>query len=88
MKRSTSEKLLIVLIVLQSIIFAIATSLYLDQKYTENFDNLANDYKEVSINNIDITKGNEVGDYITNFLKENQALMLKKLKVLTILEKN
>lgn len=80
MKRSTSEKLLIVLIVLQSIIFAIATSLYLDQKYKENFDNLANDYKEVSINNIDITKGNEVGDYITNFLKENQALMVKKVE--------
>ena len=78
MKRSLSKKLLIVLLVIQSLVFAIATSLYLDQKYKENFDNLASDYKEVSINNIDITKGNEVGDYIAGFLKENQALMVKK----------
>ena len=80
MKRSLSKKLLIVLLVIQSLVFAIATSLYLDQKYKENFDNLASDYKEVSINNIDITKGNEVGDYIANFLKENQALMVKKVE--------
>ncbi|WP_416334507.1 hypothetical protein ACKRLN_05375 [Anaerococcus sp. DFU013_CI05] len=80
MKRSASYKLLIVLIVIQSIIFAVVTSLYLDQKYTENFDNLVSDYKEISINNIDITKGNEVGDYIDDFLKENQALMIKKVE--------
>lgn len=80
MKRSLSKKLLIVLLVVQSLVFAIATSLYLDQKYKENFDNLASDYKEVSINNIDITKGNEVGDYISNFLRENQALMVKKVE--------
>ncbi|MFO3716924.1 hypothetical protein AB9Q04_01000 [Anaerococcus sp. ENR1011] len=80
MKRSLSSKLLIVLLVIQSLVFAIATSLYLDQRYRENFDNLANDYKEVSINNIDITKGNEVGDYIANFLKENQVLMVKKVE--------
>ena len=80
MKRSLSSKLLIVLLVIQSLVFAIATSLYLDQKYREHFDNLANDYKEVSINNIDITKGNEVGDYIANFLEENQVLMVKKVE--------
>lgn len=80
MKRSLSSKLLIILLVIQSLVFAIATSLYLDQKYREHFDNLAHDYKEVSINNIDITKGNEVGDYIANFLEENQVLMVKKVE--------
>ena len=80
MKKSFSNRILIVLLVIQSIIFAIATSLYLDQKYKESFDNIANDYKMLSINNIDISKGNEVGDYILDFLNDNQALMVKKVE--------
>lgn len=80
MKKSFSNRILIVLLVIQSIIFAIATSLYLDQKYKESFDNIANDYKRISINNIDISKGNEVGDYILDFLNDNQAIMVKKVE--------
>lgn len=78
MEKDKRKGLIITLLIIQSIVFAILTSFYLDYKYKEDFSNIAKEYKEISLNNIEFDKNKAVGDYLERFLSEKNAIFLKQ----------
>lgn len=79
MNDKSVKRILNIIIPVQFIVFAILVSYFLDFKYRENFKNIVSDYKEITINNIDMEKNMDVGDYIGEFLDEKKGLLLREV---------
>lgn len=79
MNDKSVKRILNIIIPVQFIVFAILVSYFLDFKYRENFKNIVSDYKEITINNIDMEKNMAVGDYIGEFLDQKRGLLLREV---------